>query len=143
MGKSFRDTLQELVNLSDEDKLKCALGAYQDLLPALTRFDSDSNGLVLSIAIMGTAAAADGKLTAQELAFIMALAKSRGLELSLEQTVELIKQSADKDGFELIRSLSGALEDEKKAALVLFVATICALDDRISQEEVKYLESLL
>ena len=106
MGKSFRDTLQELVNLSDEDKLKVALGAYQDLLPALKRYDSESNGLVLTIAIMGTAAAADGKLTSQELAFIMALAKSRGVELTLEQTVDLIKQSADKDGYKLIQNLS-------------------------------------
>ncbi len=143
MNQAFRDMLQQLVNLSEEEKVLCGIKAYQGVLPALKRFDPDTEGLVLTIAIMGTAAASDGKLTGQEMAFIMALAKTRGRELSLDEAAELVKSSVEKDGFELIRSLSGALDGEERSALVVFVAAICALDDSITAKEIDYLESLL
>ena len=143
MNQSFRDMLQQLVNLSQEEKITCGVKAYQTLLPALRRYDKDTEGLVLTIAIMGTAAASDGKLVAQEMAFIMALAKARGVELTVEQAADMVKSSADKDGFEMIRNLAGALDGEERSALIVFVATICALDDSITAKEIDYLESLL
>ena len=143
MEKTFRDMLQEIVNMDEEDKLKCGLGAYGDLAPALARFDTETNGLALAITIMGTAAAADGTLTTEEIAFLMALSKSEGMELTVEEAAGLVKKTASKDKYQLIQHLAQALEPNEHAALVLFVATLCALDDRISAEEIAYIESLL
>lgn len=82
-------------------------------------------------------------LTAQELTFIRAMASHRGLELSNDDAAELIRQYADRDGYALIRNLAEAVSTDERAALIAFIASICAMDDRISKEESAYLESLL
>lgn len=140
---TFRETLQGLVNMSEEGKIRCAVESYVSLLPKLREYDEESNGAILFLSIVSTAVAADGTFSAKEKMLVSALFKAQGLEMSDQEMVGLVKNASGQKGYELIQSLSKVLDGESRANLVLFIASICAIDDTISKEEIAYLESLL
>ena len=140
---SFTDAMQEIVNLSEEEKVRLAGNSFLSLMPHLAQFDEKNKGLTLVLAIFGASAGADGKLTHSEVALIRAITNAIGMKLSDENVLELVKASTKEDGYKMISSLSGILDDEGRASLITLVASICAIDDTLSKEELAFIASLL
>ncbi len=138
----FRSTLQGIVNLSTEDKLKLAITSYTELLPELKKLDSKNNGIALVLAIIGSTVGADGKISSQEAAFILALFKAHGVELTTEDVKKLVINHSGDNWRDLVTKVCSVMPSDKQARLIAFVAAICAIDDRISKEEVSFLADL-
>ena len=139
---NFKDTLQQIVNLSTEAKLKMAVESYVELLPVLKSIDSDNSGAGLVCAIIGTSVGADGKITPQERAFVQALFKAHKVDLSDSDVDKLVKKHSGSEWHGLIAKLAGVLNAESKARLALLCASICAIDDTITREEAQFLAGI-
>ena len=141
MDREFRNTLQRIVNLSDEAKVRMAMDAFEEILPALKRFDAEHRGVYLMCTVFGTAAAADGKLSETEYALISGMMKiETGVELDYSQVLGLVKSAANQ--YRLMQQLSGAMTKNERTNLLMLVAAICSIDDTITKEEIDFIESL-
>lgn len=140
---SFNDTLQQIVNLSTEEKVGLAATSYLKILPLLKEVDSKTNGMTLLCAILGSAAGADGKLNSAETALIQAILKAEGLELDSGDVKQLVQSSTRDDVVNVVRKLAGIMSSEQQAALVALAAAMCSIDDKISRDEVAYIAGLL
>ena len=138
----FKQTLQQIVNLSTEAKLKMALDSYVALLPVLKSLDSDNGGAGLICAIIGSTVGADGKITAEERAFVKALFKAHKVDLSDSDVDKLVKNHMGDNWRELIAKLASILNAESRAHLALLCAAICAIDDTISRDEQVFLAGI-
>ncbi|MCR4908875.1 MAG: hypothetical protein K5985_08585 [Lachnospiraceae bacterium] len=143
MSSSFDELLQDLVNKNDEEKLDIALDSYKDLLPVLREVDPKTEGIFMTMVIMGATAGADGKLTVGEDRFIRALMEARGVEMTDEKVLSILDMGTEEDAYDIIRELRSRLNNAGAGALVSFIAAICAMDDTISREEVALIKSLL
>ena len=140
---TFREILQDIVNKSDEDKLRLALQALSNLRPVLAQLDKETNGVRLVCAILSTAAAADGKLSGLEFSLISSVMEAERVKLSQDEVLSLVRNYGNRNGYALIQKVSQVLPTDNKGDLVIAVAAVCALDDRISSDELKFIESLL
>jgi len=138
----FKETLQQIVNLPTEAKVKMAVESYVKLLPVLQAIDKDNNGAGLIVAVIATAVGADGKVTKEERAFVQALFKAHKVELSDADVDKMVKNYTGDDWRGLVSKLAGILNPESKAHLALLCAAICAIDNTISKDEVAFLASI-
>ena len=144
MANSFRDLLQEIVNKSTEDKLKLAVHGYLDLLPKLKEFDKEHHGLGIVFCILGGTVAADGHLSEEEFAMVHGMLKASGAEnITEDEVLKLIKTFSDDKSREIVKSVAHSLDEDGHASLVMLCASICAIDDTIKADEVKFLEDIL
>ncbi|MBR6380835.1 MAG: helix-turn-helix domain-containing protein [Lachnospiraceae bacterium] len=140
----FREMLQDLVNQDDETKINIAAKCYAELLPTFKKLDPDSDGMMITYALLSTTAAADGELTAAEFRFIDALLEARGVSLSQEQIVQLVgKAAGNRTAYSLVREIRDQLNDDGMVILINFLAALCSIDDRISKEEIAFLEDMI
>lgn len=143
MDRSFRNVLQKIVNESDENKAMMISRSLSDLMPIFRKIDDDTDGAAIVFGIMSGAVGADGKLSGSEVAVVSAVMKALGVSWSTREIVDMITGSNLNQAKKLLVRLSGVLGPEEKASLITMVAAVCAIDDRISHEEVDLLESLL
>ncbi|MBQ3290831.1 MAG: hypothetical protein IJH43_00470 [Mogibacterium sp.] len=139
----FNDVLQDLVNSSDEEKLGIAFEAYKNLKPALIILDPRNNGLFLTSAIFGVAIAQDGNLNSAEAAMMSAFLMTEGINASMDEITEMCVKSADPEIYTLVRDLAQALPVSARSDLITLVAAICSIDDRISRDELRFLNDLM
>ncbi len=140
---TFSEAMQKIVNLSDREKVKLAGDSFVSLMPHLMAIDKDHKGLGLFLPIVGASAGADGKLNNREIALILAITKSIGMDLTEEQVLEIVKSSTRQETYDMMRSLSNVLVDDGRPALINLVASLCAIDDAMSKEELGLIASLL
>ena len=66
MDNNLREALQQIVNLSEEDKIRLAFDSMKGLAPEITKIVESDNIAVAILSIFATSVAADGKLTGEE-----------------------------------------------------------------------------
>lgn len=153
MGNSFgssqspediiREALQELVNLSLEEKLEDAGKYFAAIWPELRRLDPEYDGKILLYYILGTAAGADGGLTEDEAAMVNAVMSAIDVEWDVEDTVKMMRNVANNDGYETVKNLVRAFNPDLTSDLISFIATICAIDDRVKASEQQFIIDLV
>ncbi len=143
MALSFDQLLQDLVNKDDEEKIAIAVDAYKDLLPVLTALDPKTNGIFMTMLLLGVTAGADGKLTVGEARFIHALMEARGVQMTDEKILAIVENANHEEAYDILRELRGRLTDDGVASLFTFIAAICSMDDTISREEIALLKAIL
>ena len=112
-------------------------------MPIFSRLDPNTRGLSLMLTLVGASAGADGKLTAKEANVVQAVSKASGLDVNSDTVKQIVKTTSNQEAYALIQKMSASLQGEDKAALVSLAAGICALDNRMSKEELNYISSLL
>ena len=137
------DMLQDIVNLSDEDKLRLFKESYLELLPVFKEVDPQTQGLSFISEIIGTAAAADGQLDSSEIRIMRIVTDSSGLHLTDAQLTSLILDYCTEHVREQLVRLSEVLDPELRARLVMLTAVVCSLDDRINEKEIDLIASLM
>ena len=142
MDNNFKKVLQSIVNLETEKKISLAVSAIGDIAPELQKhFDSAQSAKII-VAIFATSVAADGKLNSNEFALFKSFMNAMGIKMSDDEYVKLISNFSDKDSYQAIHALNKILTADGKASLVMLVAAICAIDDRIDPNETSFLEDL-
>ncbi len=141
---SFDETLQKIVNMDTEEKIHLAADAFFTLQPAFEAVAPEYKGMTIVYALLGTVLVADEKLTAEELGFAKGMLSAISEDHSDEEIVRLCEYTAKTYGqaYEIIRSFRDKLTDDGVTELITFVAALCAIDDRISSDEVKLIKSL-
>lgn len=134
---SFNDTLQRLVNLDYPQILEMAKECLADMLPILKKIDDDNNGMVLLHAIIMSAIGADGKLSGKEAKLLHDLT---GMN---EEQIDKFTDVYSSSMVELCDKFADALDGDRKARVVLFLACFAAVDETISREETAFLRKIL
>ncbi|MCR5733025.1 MAG: hypothetical protein K6G22_00330, partial [Lachnospiraceae bacterium] len=94
----FNEMMQDLVNRDDEFKINLAVDCYVDLLPTFKQFDPETEGMIITYAILATTVAADGKLTEREFEFVNGLLDAAGKHTSEDVLIDLIQSAANDEG---------------------------------------------
>lgn len=142
MDNQFRAALQEVVNLSAEDKIALAYSSIQKLAPEIAeRFDQKKVNLMI-LAIFSTSVAADGKLTQEEFSLVKAFLRAAKSEMDEEAIVRMLADLSSNDAYAAVLSLNKVLSPEGQSSLMALVAAVCAIDDRIETSEIAFLTDL-
>ena len=150
MGNGYGDSesymekaMQDLVNLSTEEKLDQAAEYFSAIWPELRRLDPEYDGKILLYYILGTAVGADGQLTESEAALMNAVMDAVDVEWSVDDTIKMMENVADRDGYDTVKKLVHAFDEDLQADLISFIAVICAIDDRIKVSEQSFILDLI
>lgn len=135
--------LQEIVDLSDEEKLSLIADSYTNLFPVLTQIDKENHGLALLTAILASAVNADGKMNVSELAVVASVLSTLNIEVPLEDIVKLMSIHRNSQNYDMIHALAKALPNELRSHLITLVMAISAIDDTIDKSEVAYILDLI
>ena len=142
MDKNLREALQQIVNLSEDDKIRLAFDSMKGLAPEITKIVESVNIAVAILSIFATSVAADGKLTGEEYSLVHAFLKLFKIEMDDEKMVAMIKDLSSDEAYRAVLSLSKVLSEQGQAYLVSLVAVICAIDDRIDSSEITFISDL-
>lgn len=138
----MREALQQIVNLSEEDKIRLAFDSMKGLAPEITKIVESDNIAVAILSIFATSVAADGKLTGEEYSLVHAFLKLFKIEMDDEKMVAMLKDLSSDEAYRAVLSLSKILSEQGQAYLVSLVAVICAIDDRIDSSEITFISDL-
>ena len=142
MDNNLREALQQIVNLSEDDKIRLAFDSMKGLAPEITKIVESGNIAVAILSIFATSVAADGKLTGEEYSLVHAFLKLFKIEMDDEKMVAMIKDLSSDEAYRAVLSLSKVLSEQGQACLVSLVAVICAIDDRIDSSEITFISDL-
>ena len=142
MDNNLREALQQIVNLSEDDKLRLAFDSMKGLAPEITKVVESDNIAVAILSIFATSVAADGKLTGEEYSLVHAFLKLFKIEMDDEKMVAMLKDLSSDEAYRAVLSLSKILSEQGQAYLVSLVAVICAIDDRIDSSEITFISDL-
>ncbi|WP_405344478.1 hypothetical protein [Ruminococcus sp.] len=142
MDNNLREALQQIVNLSEEDKIRLAFDSMKGLAPEITKIVESDNIAVAILSIFATSVAADGKLTGEEYSLVHAFLKLFKIEMDDEKMVAMLKDLSSDEAYRAVLSLSKVLSEQGQAYLVSLVAVICAIDDRIDSSEITFISDL-
>ncbi len=142
MDNNLREALQQIVNLSEEDKIRLAFDSMKGLAPEITKIVESDNIAVAILSIFATSVAADGKLTGEEYSLVHAFLKLFKIEMDDEKMVAMLKDLSSDEAYRAVLSLSKILSEQGQAYLVSLVAVICAIDDRIDSSEITFISDL-
>ena len=138
----LRSVLQDLVNKSESEKVEIAARSYLELLPTLKKYDFKNNGLGLLWGILSSAISADGQLNNEEYRLASAIMSVEGLDMSHSDMLGMIQKYQSQETYQMVQKLSEILNGDDKDSLIVLVAAICAVDDRINPDEFKFIDSL-
>ena len=142
MDNNLKSALQQIVDLSTEDKIGLALDSFKNLIPEIKKYFDDKQTSVLVLTIFASSVAADGKISREEFALVKSFFMALEIEMSDEDIVKMIADIATSGAYDAVKKLNTLLSPEGKAYLVSLVAAICAIDNKIAPQEVSYLEDL-
>lgn len=142
MGK-FEDLLQNIVNMSKEEKIDMAVSAINNLMPSFKQIDDKTNGFAIFSSLIGSAVGADGEISEDEFYFLQSFLKAYDLELSKEEFIDYLKSSTSENSYKLVLELKEILTDDGILEVTKLIAAICAIDDKIDKNEAAYIATLL
>ena len=87
MDNNLREALQQIVNLSEDDKIRLDFDSMKGLAPEITKIVESGNIAVAILSIFATSVAADGKLTGEEYSLVHAFLKLFKIEMDDEKMV--------------------------------------------------------
>lgn len=139
----FSDFLQDILDLSPEEKIKMIIDSMIEMGPTFKKLDSKGDGNIIIYTLLGTSIAVDGKLTQGEYDFLHAFFKSFDIKMSDEEIIKLIKATSSKDAYLFIKDIKKYLDNEGIINIVKIVSALCSIDNKINKEEAEYISSLL
>ncbi len=144
---NFNDSLQQLVDLSHEDKLKLIVDNYKIIYPKLCEFDDEPNsdGHYTTMFILCGAVCMDGLLEPEESDIFIQIMGALGYNIPRDELPGLLKKliNSDINVYEIMARFMDTLNEDERVAFALMVGGICAIDDKIEKGEVKLIEKLL
>ncbi len=139
--RTTEEIFQEYVNLSYEELFARAYDSFLTLHSFLTKsFEDSMTATNAELLLIYTSICADGNLTELEVKFLNDLA---GTSFSPDQMLEDISAFCDKEAFEAADNLFDSLPEDEKAEFFNLCLCVCAIDERISSEELDFVARLI
>ena len=134
---NYDETMQKMVNRSYDELVGMAKRAMAELTGPCREMDPKTDGSLMMISIILTAIGADGKLTALERRMLGDI-----LDMTDEQISGFIKMY-DSDMVELVDKFADVAGIDVKAAVMILVSAIAAVDETINHEENAFIRRIL
>lgn len=134
----LRELLQDFVNEPYENLVSMAKSSINDLLPIFNEMASDGKGSKFLVALMATSLAVDGKLTELEYKFVCDILG----EFTYEDVKELAASHYSDEMMDAINGFADSCPTELKSKLLVFCCCFLAVDEKISREEVAFVQKL-
>ena len=133
----FNELMQELVNKDYDELLSLAKTAVGHLLPVCKIVDEENNGLAMLTAILLSAVASDGKLTAMESKFLSDLTG-----LDADGVDKLTDLYCDKTA-DVTDHLADLSTTKFKSHIIMLAACLASCDKNISREETEFIRKIM
>ena len=143
---SINEILQDLVNQSDEEKMSLIASNYKDIYPKLCRFDNEPNadGHYTTMIILAAAISADGELDQYEAAVVSSIMGAIGYNIPDSQLPKTMRGVCENiDVYRVLADFMDTLNTSERASLAVFIAAVCAIDDKLTKNEVALIKDLL
>ena len=141
MTDEFKQTLQEIVNLSDEQKYELGKDSLNRFLNGLVKGGIAKDKLQdIIFAFVKFFVSADRSCTTGEYNFFRAVT---GIDISTDDFFNLTNGGAAEDYQKAAYEFASILNHEDKVALAVFGAALLSSDDTITMEEAEMLDRLL
>ncbi len=125
-------------HMSSEQLLERAKECYNELLPIFNSLDKRGNGKPYVAVFMGTALAADGKLSNAEYEFV-----SKLLSMSYEDACAFVSKHLGEKAASISDRIFDSCTEELKETLLDFCLCFLAVDNTITAEETEFIARLL
>lgn len=109
MDNQLKSALQDIVNLSTEDKLGLAFTSIKGLVPEISKHFTNEQAGVVIVSIFSTAVAADRKLSKEEYALVKSFLQTFEIDMDDEALMNMIKDLSTKEAYAAVLSLSKIL----------------------------------
>ena len=133
----FNELMQKFVNMEYEELVRLAQASIAEILPACKAVDEKNNGMLMLSAILLSAVAADGKLTAKENQFLKDCTGFTDEQVDTYTDMYVGKMD------EVVDSFVDALDPTTSSNVLIVVTAIAACDEKISREENAFIQKLL
>lgn len=134
---TFNDLMQKYVNSDYETLVKLAQAALVDVLPACKAVDKENDGLFMATSIILAAIGADGVLTGLEKKLLQdALGQD-------DATVHKFITLYDSRMADLVDHFADSSNDDVKAATLMLVTAVAAVDEKISHQETALIKKIM
>ena len=134
---NYDETMQKMVDRSYDELVGIAKRAMAELIGPCREMDPKTDGSLMMISIILTAIGADGKLTALERRMLGDV-----LDMTDEQISGFIKMY-DSDMVELVDKFADVAGIDVKAAVMILVSAIAAVDETINREENAFIRRIM
>ena len=143
---TFNELLQDLVNKSDEEKMSLIASNFKDIYPKLIKFDDepDSDGHYTTMIILACAVCADGELDQFEAAVVSSIMGAIGYDIPESKLADIMRGiTKELSIYEVMADFMDTLNTDERASLCVLVAAICAIDDKLTKNEVALIRDLM
>ena len=131
----FKDTLQNIVNKSFEEKVRGAQTALNECFAILTRHDFNKDeAAIVVLTFLSTAIASDGKFSVPEQEMIDAI---------FDKDISAFLKNIDSESYQLMDKLVDSLNSDEKTTFCLLAIFVAAVDDTINHDELTYIIKLM
>ena len=135
--EQYNKLMQDMVNKDFDELVAIAQNSLVEVLPVCKEIDPDNNGMVMLVAIILSAVAADGKLTVKEKEFLKA-----ALGLSDEAVDNMVKLYNGKEA-ELVDKFADSISTEIGAHTAIIVSAVAACDETINRDENAFIQRII
>ncbi len=136
MARSLNEMYQEVVNMSDEEKVELGIKAAGDVIPFLSKNFKDDDAAALYAMLIGTYVGADGSVNQSEYSYCKVVF---GLDMPYDDFFNIVKESCKPEYIELIDNLIDSAPADVKSAFVILGVAIFSCDDSITIDEQRLL----
>ena len=141
MAKTLNELYQEVVNMSDDEKLFFAKKASAELLEHLSQHIDNETAIDIYLGLVACYVAADGTVDYKEYEFFKAVFE--GLDLSYDDFFDLIQNNYSSELVEKYDQLIEVAPENIRGDFVMLGLAICSCNDTITPGEAELLERFL
>lgn len=141
MNDNLRQTLQEIVNMSDEDKVNLGKDALSRFVKGLMEGGIEKKDISdYIIALTKLFVSSDRKCSAEEYSFFRAVT---GLELSSEDFYNMTNGGSDPDFIKASFKFLSILTPEDRTAAIVYGSALISCDDSVNIQEFALIDTIL
>ena len=149
---TIRERMLQWEDLSAKDLVDIAFKSYMDVYQYIKErhldffhvvYGNEDGYIAFLIDLLKVSIAADGVLTENEVILTQMILKHISDTDYSENDVYSLFKSVDRDSYKLVSNIGkGINDDQVVGAMAAFLASVAAIDGRVSEEEISFVESL-
>ena len=150
---TIRERMLQWEDYSAKDLVDIAFKSYMDIYKFIKErhldffhvvYGNEDGYIPFLIDLLKVSIAADGKLTENEVILTQMILEHISDTKYSENDIYSLFKSVDGDSYKLISGIAhGIKDDQVVGAMAAFLASVAAIDGRVSEEEISFVESLL
>ncbi len=136
---SFKDAIQEYVNLDYEELLCLAKDSLANLIPVFSEIADDGDGAGYIVPFICASVAVDGKLSRLESRFVSDFVDG---QFSEDEVFDMVQEHYNAATFDFVDEIFDNCPVELQTDLMCLCLCICAVDETVNRDETAFLNRL-